>query len=74
MSQGSEGSAVFQNTVITSNFAIGGLAGFGGSDRDGIGGGLFVATGASVGLKNTTLSGNSASTSNADIYGTVSYF
>ena len=67
------GSAVFQNTTINYNGAIGGLAGTGGSDGDGSGGGLFVAAGATVKLKKTTVSSNYASTSDANIDGTVTY-
>ena len=36
---GTGGSAVFQNTTIEHNGATGGLAGIGGSDGDGSGGG-----------------------------------
>ena len=55
------------------NLALAGLAGAGGSDGDGIGGGLYVATGGVVTLKKTTVAPNFASTSNANIYGTVIY-
>ena len=37
------------------------------------GGGLYVDTGASVSLKKTKVTGNFASTSDPDIYGTVTY-
>ena len=50
-----------------------GLAGEGGSNGAGIGGGLYVATGASVSLKKTIVALNFASTSNDNIYGTVTY-
>ena len=52
---------------------MGGLAGAGGDDGDGIGGGLYAASGATVSLKKTKFAGNDASTSNDDIYGTVTY-
>jgi hypothetical protein len=51
--------------------ALGGLAGADGSDGEGIGGGLYVATGASVTVRKTKVTGNFASTSNDNIYGTV---
>ena len=44
-----------------------------GSAGDGIGGGLYVATGAIVFLKKSHVTGNFAATSNDDIYGTVIY-
>jgi hypothetical protein len=65
------GSAFIQQTSVTANTAMGGLAGTGGSDGDGVGGGLYVATGATVTLKKSHARGNSASTSNNDIYGIV---
>ena len=68
---GAGGSALLQQTTVTANTAMGGLPGTGGSDGDGIGGGLYVATGASVFLKKTKVTGNFASTSNNNIYGTV---
>jgi hypothetical protein len=43
----------------------------GGSDGEGIGGGLFLATGASVYLKKTKVTDNFAFTSSDDPYGTV---
>ena len=46
-------------------------AGAGGSDGDGIGGGLYISTGGVVTLKKTTVALNFASTSNDNIYGTV---
>ena len=39
----------------------------------GIGGGLYVTTGGVVTLKKTTVALNFASTSNGNIYGTVTY-
>ena len=53
--------------------AIAGLAGERGSDGEGTGGGLYVATGGVVTLKKTTVSANLASTSYANIYGVVIY-
>ena len=50
------------------------LAGAGGSDGDGIGGGLYITTGGVVTLDNKmTVVLNIASTSNNNIYGTVSW-
>ena len=45
----------------------------GGTDGDGIGGGLYVTSGGVVTLKKSTVSLNLASTSNNDIFGTVTY-
>ena len=70
---GAGGSASLDQTDVLLNLALGGLAGEGGSDGDGIGGGLYVAIGAVVTLKKTTVALNFASTSNGDIYGTVTY-
>ena len=70
---GAGGSALLQQTTVTANTAMGGLPGAGGSAGDGIGGGLYVATGASVFLKKTKVAGNVASTSSDNIDGTVTY-
>jgi hypothetical protein len=67
------GVATLTDTGVTANQAMGGLAGSGGSDGQGIGGGLYVTTGASVLLKKTKVKGNVASTSNHNIYGIVIY-
>ncbi len=57
--------------MITGNFALGGQAGAGGSDGQGLGGGLYVATGPSVDHKKSLVILNFASTSNDNIfYGT----
>ena len=56
---------------VSLNQALGGLPGAGGSDGDGIGGGLYITTGGVVTLKKTTVALNFASTSNDNIYGTV---
>jgi len=65
------------NSVITGNFALGGRAGAGGSAGAGLGGGLYVATNsgvfALVNLKKSLVILNFASTSNDNIYGTVTY-
>jgi hypothetical protein len=53
------------------NSALGVAAGAGGSDGEGLGGGLYVASGATVTLKKTHVVGNMASTSGNDIYGSV---
>jgi hypothetical protein len=53
------------------NQALGGLPGVGGSD--GIGGGLYIATGGVVTLEKTTVALNFASFSNGNIFGTVTY-
>ena len=67
-----DASATLDQTVVSMNLALGGLAGAGGSDGDGIGGGLYISTGGVVTLKKTTVALNFASTSNDNIYGTVS--
>ena len=67
-----DSSATVDQTVVSMNLALGGLAGAGGSDGDGIGGGLYISTGGVVTLKKTTVALNFASTSNDNIYGTVS--
>jgi hypothetical protein len=67
-----DSSATLDQTVVSMNLALGGLAGAGGSDGDGIGGGLYISTGGVVTLKKTTVALNFASTSNDNIYGTVS--
>ena len=73
----SGGSAQFQSTLISANLAIGGSnpfgSHFGGSPGDGIGGGLYVDMSASVSLKNAIVSRNIATTSDANIHGTVTY-
>ena len=53
--------------------AIAGLAGEGGSDGDGEGGGLYVATGGVVTLKKTTVSSNFATTGDSNVAGVVTY-
>ena len=65
-------SATLEDTVVSLNLALGGLAGAGGSAGDGIGGGLYIWAGGVVTLKKTTVTLNFASTSNNNIYGTVS--
>jgi hypothetical protein len=69
-----DASATVNQTVVSMNLALGGLAGAGGSDGDGdgVGGGLYISTGGVVTLKKTTVALNFASTSNDNIYGTVS--
>ena len=72
-SSAAAGSAALDQSDILLNLAFGGLAGKGGSDGDGIGGGLYVTTGGVVTLKKTTVALNFASFSNNNIYGTVTY-
>ena len=64
---------MLQQTTVTANTAKGGLPGTGSSAGDGVGGGLYVATGASVFLKKTKVAGNAASTSSDNIDGIVTY-
>jgi len=72
---GAGGSATLDQTDVLLNLALGSLACEGGSNSngDGIGGGLYVATGGMVSLKKSTVALNFASTSNDNIYGTVTY-
>ena len=70
---GSGSSATIDQTLITLNLALGGLSGWGSSGGQGVGGGLFIATGGSATLKKSLVIGNWASTSNNDLYGTVTY-
>jgi hypothetical protein len=67
------GSAALDQFDIALNLALGGLAGAGGTNGEGIGGGLDVTTGSVVTLKKTTVALNVASTSNNNIDGTVTY-
>ncbi len=70
---GAAGSATLDQFDVALNLALGGLAGSGGTSGDGIGGGLYVTTGGVVTLKKATVALNFASTSNSNIYGTVTY-
>jgi hypothetical protein len=59
-------------SIMTSNQAIGGAAGSGGAAGQGVGGGVYFATGGSGCLDLFTslnISGNTATTSNDDIFG-----
>ncbi len=68
-----QGSVTSNQSDVLLNFALAGLAGQGGSNGSGIGGGLYVTSGGVVTLHKPTAALNFASTSNNDIYGTVSY-
>ncbi len=60
------------NTLILGNLAQGGDAGDGNPDGNagqGIGGGLYLASGGTATLKKTFVAGNNASNSNDNIYG-----
>ena len=68
----SQSTLTVTGTTITSNSAIGGAAGSGGIAGQGMGGGVYFATGGVVCLDQYTVSnieGNTASTSNNDIFG-----
>jgi hypothetical protein len=59
-----------QGSTITGNEADGGTGASGFSDGQGIGGGLYIATGGSACADDATvIDGNSASTSNNDVFG-----
>jgi hypothetical protein len=67
---GTPASLTVTGSTLTGNQATGGAAGSGGSVGQGIGGGVYFATGAIVGLDTLTIiSGNTASTSNNDVFG-----
>jgi hypothetical protein len=55
------------------NLALSGRAGGGASHGEGIGGGLYVTTGAQVTIKKSTVARNVASNRNNDVFGTVTY-
>jgi hypothetical protein len=59
-------------TTIDRNHAIGGAAGLGGIDGEGVGGGLYLTPGgvACADLL-TVIAGNHASTSDDDVFGTL---
>ena len=57
-------------TLITANAALGGLPGWGGVSGQGVGGGLYIDTGAVVELSTSSaVIFNFASTSHKDIFG-----
>jgi hypothetical protein len=59
-------------THVTGNQAIGGAAGAGGAVGSGVGGGLYNQLGALADINVfTSISGNAASTSDDDVFGTV---
>jgi hypothetical protein len=58
------------NTIIIGDLAQAGEAANGGTVGQGIGGGLYLATGSTTTLKSTIVAGNFTSTSNDDISGT----
>ena len=59
-------------TLVTRNVALGGTAGAGGTSGSGIGGGLYNQTGAIASADALTfITGNESSTSDDDIFGTV---
>ena len=70
---GAAGSATLDQFDVYLNLALAGLAGAGGTNGEGIGGGLYVTTGGVVTLHKSTVALNLASTSNNNIYGTVTY-
>ena len=63
------GTANVTSSTFTGNFALGGLAGAGGKDGQGSGGGLYITSGADVVLSpKTKVNGNRASTSDDNIF------
>ena len=68
---GAEGSATLDQSDVSLNLTLGGLASAGRSDGDSSGGGLYIAAGGVVTLKKTTVALNFASSSNDNIAGTV---
>jgi probable HAF family extracellular repeat protein len=65
------GSAFLSQTTVTASTAMGTVPRAGGSDGEAIGGGLDLATGASVFLKKTKVTDDFASTSGDDLSGSV---
>jgi hypothetical protein len=64
------GTADFDHSQVVFNDALGGAAGSGGTAGQGVGGGLYIFVDASVFLSPDTLvTGNHASTSNNNIFG-----
>jgi hypothetical protein len=57
-------------STVTENRAVGGPAGTGGTAGEGIGGGVYVTAGANAFKDEATIiAGNSASTSDDDVFG-----
>jgi hypothetical protein len=65
------GSALLPQTTVTASTAMGTVPGTGGSASEGIGGGLHLATGASVVLRKTKVPDDFAPISSDDLHGTV---
>jgi hypothetical protein len=63
------GTACINHTSITGNQAVGGAAGKHGSAGQGVRGGIYVASIATASGIDTDITGNSASTSNDDVFG-----
>jgi hypothetical protein len=60
--------------MVTGNQADGGAADSGGQDGQGVGGGVYVQSGATVYADAlTVISGNHASTSDDDVFGVIIY-
>lgn len=69
----SAGTITIEESVITANEAIGGPPGAGGPMAGpGIGGGVYISGGAAVTIRDTSIAGNHATTSNDDVFGTFS--
>jgi len=63
------GTACVDRSRIIGNQALGGTAGSGGTTGLGEGGGIYIVSGATVGITNSRIFGNHASTSNDDVFG-----
>jgi hypothetical protein len=67
-------SLALHHSKIVHNEAFAGVAGLGGSDGQGVGGGVFIVSGGTVSADLVTrIAHNYASTSNDDIFGTLSF-
>lgn len=67
-----EGTTVcLHDSLVTENSAQGGAAGTSGQIGNGWGGGIFVQPGSTVGAIRTPISGNSASTSDPNVFGVL---
>jgi hypothetical protein len=64
--------ACVEKARVTGNSATGGSGGPGGQDGQGIGGGVHIVAGSTVGLPHTQVTNNIASTSHDDIFGDFS--
>jgi hypothetical protein len=65
-------SLTLERSRIVRNDATGGLAGLGGSDGQGVGGGAYLVPGGTASAWHARIHGNHASTSDEDVFGDLS--